>query len=168
MSFIRGLLDRVVLVGGVLLGGVTPSFVAQYRQRVGGHLNQVLNDLAPFQEIANRFHQGSLETLVQYHLNSTDATFHQEGVAIKAMMDSAQRLKQAFDSLSGDIFHQLWFLSRNADPNILQATWAIYQPSFVLSVDSMIFAAFVGVTLWLLFLAGWGFVTALVSHVRRT
>lgn len=168
MSLIRGLLDRTVLICGVLAGGITPSYVAQYRQRVGGHLNQVLNDLAPFQEIANRFHDGSLETLVQYHLRSTDPTFHQEGVAIKAMMDSALRLRAVFENLNTDIYHQLWFLAQNAEPGILQATWDIYQPSFVFSVDGLVFAAIAGTVLWLLFLAVWNTFAGLAAYARRS
>ena len=82
MSLIRGLLDRVVLVGGVLSGGTTSSFIAQYRQCIGGHLDQVLQDIAPFQQIANLRHGGSLDALIQHHLKSTDPTFYDEGAAI--------------------------------------------------------------------------------------
>jgi hypothetical protein len=41
MSMIRGLLDRLVLIGGVLVGGCVPGFITQYHQRVGGRLDQV-------------------------------------------------------------------------------------------------------------------------------
>ena len=167
MSIIRGLLDRVTLVLAVLAGGITPSFVNQYRQRVGGHLNQVLSDLAPFQEIANRFHQGSLENLVRYHLSSRDPTFHQEGVAIQAMMTSAERLRDMFDKLNTDIYHQLPYLVQNVDESILRATWDLYQPSFSFSIDNVLFAAMTGVTLWALFLGLWHGVAALGSLFQR-
>lgn len=155
MSLLRGLLDRVVLVGAVLSGGTTPSFIAQYRQRIGGHLDQVLQDIAPFQQIANLRHGGSLDALIQHHLKSTDPTFYDEGAAIKAMVDAAQRLRETFEGLSGNIAEQLWYLTQHADAKVMRATWAIYQPSFVLSVDSVIFAALFGVVVWLLFQGIW-------------
>lgn len=166
MEFIRGLLDRLLLVGGVLAGGTAPSFVAQYRQRIGGHLNQVLQDLAPFQQIANLYHGGSLDALVQHHLNSPDVTFHKEGAAIKAMMDAAQHLREIFEGLSGNLAQQLWFLSKHADPNVLSATWEVYAPSFVFSVDSIILAATTALVLWLVFHGAWIVSSFLVSRMR--
>jgi len=167
MAIIRNLLDRIVLVAGVLAGGTAPSFVAQYRQRVSGHLDQVLQDLAPFQEIANRFHSGSLDALVQHHLLSSDQTFYAEGNAIRAMIDSAERLRVALEGLSGDLFHQLWFLVRNQEPELLQATWTYYQPAFAFSVESLILAVVVGVAIWLLFLGIWSACAWILLWPRR-
>ena len=47
MSFVRGLLDRIVLVAAFIAGGLVPGFITQYRQRVGGRLDQALLDLIP-------------------------------------------------------------------------------------------------------------------------
>ena len=38
MTFIRGILDRIILVAGVVAAGCIPSFIAQYRQRTGRYL----------------------------------------------------------------------------------------------------------------------------------
>lgn len=167
MGLIRGVLDRVVLVGGVLAGGTTPSFIAQYRQRISGRLDQVLQDLAPFQEIANLRHGGSLEALVQHHLKSTDATFHDEGAAIQAMLDAARRLREAVAGLEGTLTEQFWYLLRHPDASVIRATWDAYQPSFVLSVDGLIFATGVGLVIWLVFLGVWALMSSLVSPGRR-
>ena len=83
------LLDRIVLLAAVVAAGCVPSFIVQYRQRAGGRLDQVLADLAPFQAIADRNHGGSLAELIHYHLQSTDATFHQEGAALQSMVETA-------------------------------------------------------------------------------
>ena len=64
MFLLRGLLDRILLIGAIFAAACVPSFIAQYRQRLGGRLDQVLHDLAPFQEIANRNHGGDLRKLV--------------------------------------------------------------------------------------------------------
>jgi Protein of unknown function (DUF2937) len=166
MALLRNLVDRIVLVVGVLAGGTSPSFLAQYRQRVSGHLDQVQRDLAPFQEIADRFHGGSLEVLVQYHLLSTDATFHAEGGAIRAMMDAAEQLRVTLDGLSGDIFHQMWFLVRHQEPELLRATWTFYQPAFAFNVESLIIAIVFGIAIWSLFLALWSTGAWLVLRLR--
>src|SRR5450631_1579403 len=155
MDFIREILDRIILVIGVVAAGCIPSFIAQYRQRVGGRLDQVLQDLAPFQTIANQFHHGSLQELIQYHLASADATFHGEGAAIQAMVVSAEQLRQTLEALNTDLLHQLIYLITKADPLIARATWEIFSPSFNLTAESVVFALVVGVAIWLVFLAVW-------------
>lgn len=146
-----GLLDRFVLVAGTVAGGCLPGFVTQYRQRVGGRLDQVQIDLAPFREIADRLHGGSLDALIQHHLASPDATFHAEGAAIQAMLDSESRLRAMYEALQGGMFEQLWYLARHLDGGIARATWHDYLPSFNLDAPSLIIAAVIGIGLWLVF-----------------
>ena len=142
MPVLRGLFDRVVLIGGVVAGGMVPSYLAQYRQRVGGALGQAL-------------HGGSLARLIQHHLASTDATFHQEGAAIQAMVDSVASLRHALAALDANVFQQLLYVITQTDTAMAQATWAAFRPSFGLTADSLLMAAAFGVSIWLLFLAVW-------------
>lgn len=156
MDFIRGILDRIVLVAGTVAAGCIPSFIAQYRQRVGGRLDQVLKDLEPFQQIANQYHHGSLNELIQHHLNSTDSTFHDEGAAVHAMVSSAEQLRRALQALDTDLYHQLtYLLTGGLDTPIARAAWEIYSPSFNLTFESMVFAAIVGILIWVAFLSIW-------------
>ena len=155
MDFVRGILDRIILVAAVVAAGCIPSFIAQYRQRLGGQLAQVLKDMAPFQSIANQSHHGSLAELIHYHLLSTDRTFHDEGIALQTMVDSAERLRQALQALDTDLFHQLFFLLTHADPVIARATWNIFSPSFTLTSESIVFAMVAGFLVWLVFMAVW-------------
>lgn len=155
MISIRGILDRIILVMGVIAAGCIPSFIAQYRQRVGGRLDQVLQDMAPFQAIADQLHRGSLQELIRYHLASVDPTFHNEGAALQGMVNSVEQLRQALQALNTDLFHQLVYMLTEADPLIARATWEIFSPSFNLTAESVVFAAAVGVAIWLAFLAVW-------------
>ncbi|MGA7750943.1 MAG: DUF2937 family protein [Gallionella sp.] len=163
MAFVRGILDRIVLVVGIIAAGCIPSFIAQYRQRVGGRLDQVLRDIAPFQQIADQFHHGSLEELIQYHLASPDPTFHSEGAALQAMVNSAEQLRRVLEALNTDLFHQLVYLLARIDPSIARSTWEAYLPSFNLTAESVIFALVVGVLIWLVFFAVWYILARLIK-----
>ena len=163
MYFLRGIVDRVVLVAGIVAAGCVPSFIAQYRQRVGGRLDQVIQDLAPFQAIANQFHHGSLQELILYHLASPDSTFHSEGAAIQAMVNSAEQLRNALEALNTDLFHQLVYLLTRIDPLIARATWESFAPSFNLTAESVIFAVIAGTLIWLAFFAVWFIISSLVK-----
>ncbi len=162
-----GLLDRMVLVAGTVAGGCLPGFVTQYRQRVGGRLDQVQIDLAPFQQIAERFHGGSLDALIQHHLRSTDPTFHAEGQAIQAMVDSESRLRAMFEGLQGSVAEQLIYLARHLDRGIASATWNSWIPAFNLEMSSILVALCVGVGLWLLFVVLWRGLGALIARLAR-
>ena len=155
MAILRGILDRIVLVGAILAAGCVPSFIAQYRQRLGGMLDQANRDLALFQDIANRFHGGDLQRLIKHHLASTDPTFQNEGRAIQTMLDNVASLKASLAALNTDFYGQLAYLARNGDATVAKATWDAYVPAMSLTADALLFAAAAGVSIWLVFLVVW-------------
>lgn len=155
MRVIRGILDRLILLAAVVAAACIPSFIVQYRQHLGGRLDQVLMDLAPFQAIANHNFHGDLAALIRYHLASPDATFHAEGQALQSMLDAAARLRAAMQALNTDLVHQCLYLVQHPDKQLLAATWGLYQPGFTLTVSGVSFALIVGVLIWLLFLGLW-------------
>ena len=164
---IRGLLDRIVLVGGTIAGGCVPGFLVQYRQRVGGRLDQVVADLAPFRDIARQFHGGDLAALIRHHLESIDPTFRAEGQAIQAMVDSEQRLRATLESLQGSLLDQLVYLIPHHDRDILAAVWQQHVPSFTLDLQGAAIALVIGVLCWLLFLVVWESVATLLALATR-
>jgi hypothetical protein len=155
MGLIRGALDRVVLIAAILAGSCVPSFIAQYRQRVGGRLDQVMRDLAPFEQIAQRDFGGSLDALIRHHRDSLDTAFHQEAAAVQQMVDAAARLREAAAALDANLYAQFAWLLRHADPDLVSATWSAWQPSFSLSLDGLTFAVSAGLALWVVFLLIW-------------
>jgi hypothetical protein len=167
VAIFKGLLDRAVLVMGTVAGGCVPGFIVQYRQRVGGRLDQVLEDLAPFRAIADRFHGGSIDALIQHHLASADQTFHAEGAAIQAMVDAEARLRGMMEALQGGVWQQLLYLMRHPDGSLLQATWSDHVPAFTLDAQGMLMAIVIGLLLWLLFLLIWKGLGAMVAAARR-
>jgi hypothetical protein len=155
MSFVRGLLDRVLLVCAVVGGGLVPGFIAQYRQRLGGRLDQARLDLAPWQHLAEQHYQGDLEQLIRYHLESTDPKFHDEGAIIRGLVTTVQQLQSAVDALHGSLFRQASYLALHADPGLARATLHDWVPTFALSAEGIVFALVFGVVVWLLFHALW-------------
>lgn len=155
MAIVRGLIDRVVLVSAAVAGGLVPGFIAQYRQRLGGRLDQAQLDLAPWQKIADQFYQGDLDKLIQYHLSSTDPTFHSEGAVIRGLIDAVHHLQSAVDALHGSLFTQAGYLALHADPGLIRATLADWVPTFALSGEGVVFACLFAVAIWLVFHAVW-------------
>jgi Protein of unknown function (DUF2937) len=165
MSLVRGVVDRTLLVCAVVAGGLVPGFIAQYRQRLGGRLDQARLDLAPWQKIADRYFHGDLNGLIQYHLASTDATFHAEGGAISSLVQSVHHLQSEVAALHGSLFQQAAYLALHADPGIARATLADWVPTFGLSVDGILFALVFAAAIWLLFQGTWSATAAGGRHL---
>ena len=166
MPFIRGLIDRLLLLATVIAGGLVPGFITQYTQRLGGRLDQALLDLAPWQQIADQYFHGDVGQLIQYHLASRDVTFHAEGAAIEALVASVQRLQIAVDALHGTLFHQLGYLAFHTDPALARATFGEWVPTFALSAEGLLLALGFGLTLWLIFHGLWRLVASIGHHQR--
>jgi hypothetical protein len=171
MSLIRGLFDRLLLISAVVAGGLVPGFISQYRQRLGGRLDQAQLDLALWQKIADQYFHGDLAKLIQYHLASKDPTFHSEGAAISTLVSTVQQLQSEVAALHGNLFQQIAYLTFHTEPGIARATLSDWVPTFGLSTDGIAFALLFAVALWLVFQAGWSVTAAggrhLSSRLRR-
>jgi|SRR5579862_7614058 len=155
MLLLRGLLDRLLLIIAVVAGGLVPGFIAQYRQRLGGRLDQARLDLDPWQKIADQFYQGDLQKLIDYHMSSQDPTFHAEGGVIQALIASVQRLQAAAEALHGSLLQQLRYLLSHADASLVHATFADWVPTFSLSPEGIAVALVFALLVWLVFHALW-------------
>lgn len=160
MLIVRGLLDRVLLICAVVAGGLVPGFIAQYRQRLGGRLDQARLDLEPWQHLADQSFHGDLDKLIQYHLASPDPTFHAEGGIIRALVATLHALQSAADALHGTLWQQMQYLALHADPALMRATYADWVPTFALSAQGIAFALAFALCLWLVFHALWWAITA--------
>jgi hypothetical protein len=166
MHFVRGLIDRLLLLSAVITGGLAPGFISQYVQRLGGRLDQARLDLAPWQQVADQYFHGDLAQLIQYHLASRDPTFHAEGAAIQTLILAVQHLQAAVDALHGTLFHQLGYLALHTDLGLARATFSDWVPTIALSAEGILFALGFGLAVWLIFHALWKLVA--VTGRRRT
>jgi hypothetical protein len=143
-----------------------PGFIAQYRQRLGGRLDQARLDLAPWQHLAEQSYQGDIGQLIRYHLESSDPTFHAEGAMIRTLVTTVQQLQSAVDALHGSLFRQAAYLALHADPGLARATLHDWVPTFALSSEGIVFALAFALAVWLLFHALWSLIALLVPRGR--
>ena len=167
MFIVRGLIDRILLVFAVVVGGLMPGFLAQYRQHLGGRLEQARLDLAPWQKIADQFFGGRLHDLIANHLASPVAPIHAEGAAIKQLVRSVQQLQNEMAALHGNLYHQVWYLTLHPDPSLLRATASAWVPTFGLDGQALLFAVVFAGCAWLIFQALWFLTSASGRRIAR-
>lgn len=164
---IRGLMDRLVLLVGVLAGGALPSFMQQYRQRLGGRLDQAREQLADWQALADRLHGGDLSALIAHHRQSGDATFVQEAVLIETVQIEVAALEDAVSAIQGGSWEQLAGMLGHLRMADLQATLALFDPAFPLTPQGISFALLLGGLLWLGWLGAVELLQRAVAHRRH-
>jgi hypothetical protein len=167
MPLLRGLLDRALLISATVAGGLVPGFIAQYRQRLGGRLDQARLDLEPWQRLADQFQQGSIGKLIQSHLDSSDPQARAEGAIVRTLLESVQRLQHAADALQRDLVHQVAYLALHPDPGLLRATLSDWVPTFALSTEGVLFALSFAAAIWLLFHALWALIALAAQRISR-
>ena len=167
MSFLRGLIDRVLLVLSAVAGGLVPGFITQYRQRLGGRLDQAKIDLAAWQKIADQFFQGDIHKLVQNHLESPDPAIQAEGHLVQSLSDTVVNLQTAADALNNTLWHQLAFLAVHSDPDLVHTTFGDWAPTFSLAPDGLLFAALFAVAVWVVFMLLWWVIGSAVGALAR-
>jgi phytoene dehydrogenase-like protein len=163
MSFLRGLFDRLLLVGAALGGGLLPGFISQYRQRLGGRLDQARLDLDAWQKIADRFFQGDINQLIRNHLGSADPAIHAEGGLVQSLLDTVRDLQSAAAALNGSLWHQLAYLALHTDPQLARATFRDWIPTFSLAPDGLLFAALFALAVWVVFQLLWWLIATAIA-----
>ncbi len=144
LDITRSVIDKIFFAVGLFIGSQIPNFIVQYRQRVGGRLDQARENLEQFQQIANKFHNGSITELIKKHLSSADPTFNEEGLVIKKLVEKTNYLLESYNSLDTNLINQIKYLIFNIDMEIASATWSIYKPGLILTVEEIICALVFG------------------------
>lgn len=173
-KFFCQMIDRVVFFIAALAGMQIPAFLAHYRQRIDGQLSEASQTLENYQLIADRNHQGSLEALIEAFVSASDASSREIGFLIQDTQTHVSQLQVVLTGLrDGSLVQQLWHLLQHWDSQAFSATWALYQPSIVLTPQAILCALIIGLLasmcVWLL-LKGPGLLKHQISHyfsVRR-
>ena len=155
MLLMRGLLDRLVLIAAAISGGLLPGFIEQYRQRLGGRLDQARLDLASWQKVADQLFQGDLNQLIRYHAASPDPAFRAEAGVIQQLVATVQHLQEAVAALHGSLLQQASYLTLHLDASLARATLVDWTPTLSLSLEGLAFAALFALIIWLLFHGLW-------------
>jgi len=138
MSFFTRLLFIAIAAGTLLVGIQLPNFVDQYEKRLDAHFIEVQTNLKPFQDIANQFHNGSMEELILKHKRSDDPTFNMEGDAIDKMYRRFQRFANERGQLQTALPQQLLFIASRADRELVEETRNNYSFGLLLNTEAVI------------------------------
>jgi hypothetical protein len=132
----RRLALAIAVLAG-LIGSQGPEFAQQYRQRLGGALEEINRIVAEFDGEAQRQNLSRAEALKRLEDNS-DPLARDRGEDTSEAIDRAQRLKKQIEALnSAGPLMRLYVVATNFDPEIARSTLDAYEPAEPLSVGAL-------------------------------
>jgi Protein of unknown function (DUF2937) len=135
----------------ILVGIQIPCFVDQYEKRLDAHFLEVTNNLRGYQEIAEKFFNGSIPELIKKHEASEDRTFKEEAQPIKNIYERYLKFKAQKESLNTNMAGKVIFIAVKGDRELINETFANYSFMIPLNKDAVI-AGFILAAIMLLIL----------------
>ena len=132
--------DRVLCVVGAVAFAQLPEFIQQYRQRLGGHLDEARRQLAEFVAIASRS-KLSLPQFIERTSTNSDATVAQLGGAMRNTVLRVDELVAAETALShSSLWAKPFIFFQHIESGIARSTWEIYRPAIPTTGEGLVYA----------------------------
>ncbi|MCB1414939.1 MAG: DUF2937 family protein [Nitratireductor sp.] len=152
---------RILTLAGALTGGAVvsqaPEFAQQYRQRIGGALQELSAVVADFDKDAAASDMTREEALTRYS-RSQDRFLRDRGASIDQTLLRHARLTQQREALEAAIpLMKPFHVAQYADPALVEGAWEDFKPAVPLTAEGGIYAAGGAVTGWFLIALLFGF-----------
>ena len=145
--FVRRLALAIALIAG-LVGSQGPEFAQQYRQRIGGALDELKRIVAEFDEESTREGLTPPQALARLEQNN-DRLASERGQDMAKTIARADRLQEQLDAMqSSGPLNRLFVMAKDFDPEIAQGTLDGYEPAAPLSLEALTAAGLAAVWGW--------------------
>lgn len=138
--------DRIVAVAGAIVFIQIPSFLVQYQQRLGGHVDELARLIRKY-KIAAADNGRTVEEYIGLHLQSNIKEFVSTGKLMSENMERFTDLSSALKSIteSKGIIKLFQFL-KNIDMEIFKGALKNFVPGISFSIDTLLYG-FLGIVL---------------------
>jgi Protein of unknown function (DUF2937) len=145
--FVHRLALAIALLAA-LIGSQGPEFAQQYRQRLGGAVDELNRIVAKFGAEAQRDNLTPAEGLSRLNQNP-DPLARQRGEAMAETMDRANRLEGQLQAMaSAGPLMRLFVMAKGFDPQIAESTLNTYEPAAPLTFEALMAAGLAAVWGW--------------------
>lgn len=141
MPLVRNTMTMAVGLAGALSLSQAPEFAQQYRQRLGGALEELRQVVADFDADAAKNGMTRTEALAR-HLTSPENLFRDRGTRMQRTIERQERLEgQAAWFASLPPAARPLAIARGYDETLLRGLWRDYQPGLPLTPQGALWAA---------------------------
>lgn len=154
---------RIIAFGLGLLGGVTasqgPEFSQQYRQRLGGAIDELRGVISRFEADA-RANGETQESAIARLRGNPDDLASRQGTAMQANVERLGRLEAHRQAMiEAGPFSRIALMVRDGDRDVMEAAYRDFEPALPVSEEGLLSTA-IG------FIAVWGGILLLAGFIR--
>ncbi len=154
---------RIIAFGLGLLGGVTasqgPEFSQQYRQRLGGAIDELHRVIERFDTDA-RANGESQESAIARLRSNPDDLASRQGTAMQANVERLGRLQVHREAMmQAGPFARIALMMRDGDRDVMEAAYRDFEPAMPVTEEGIL-STVIG------FIAVWGGILLLMGFVR--
>jgi hypothetical protein len=132
----RRLALAIAVLAG-LIGSQAPEFAQQYRQRLGGALEELNRIVSEFDSEVRRQNLSRAEALKRLEDNS-DQLARERGEDMNKAIERAERLNEQIGAMnSAGPLMRLYVVATSFDPEVAQSTPDAYEPAEPLSLGAL-------------------------------
>lgn len=164
MKIIKDYLRLIVFSVGLLVGVQLPAVVDQYAKRVDAKLLESQQNLAGFQQTAERYFAGDIKKLVAHYLASDDVVFKQDANNIQFIVQRVALLAEELELLQQGALIGTFHVVFKHDDAIMRETLAQYTYVLILQPSALLWGITIALSLSILIEL---IFTALFSVIRR-
>ena len=149
MGLITRLLAVAITTAGGIAGSQVPEFTQQYRQRIGGAIDELKTVVADFDRDAEANGLTRREALTRYAA-STEDFLRARGISIGGTIERFETL--VVQRARFNESHPLMLpvaLAQDTDPQILKGTWDDFEPAVPVTPSGALWALIGMVLAWL-------------------
>lgn len=130
----------VIAASGGLLASQSPEFAQQYRQRLGGAVDELARVVSDFERDAARSNMTVEEALRNYE-QSGEAFLVDRGITMTQAFERFQRLETQRERLEeAQPLTRPVAMLRRADRQVMQSAWDDYEPALPLTPAGLVYA----------------------------
>lgn len=138
MRWLWKLTDKLLFTSSFIAAMQLPEFIHQYRQRLGGHLDEARNQLASYQLVAERNFDGNLQSLVEQYQASASSAFRDTGEIINELINRVNYLETLLTRLElSSLPEKIWLMSSHLDSEIAQGTMQNFIPGMPMNFEAI-------------------------------
>jgi Protein of unknown function (DUF2937) len=143
----RRLAVAVALMAGVI-GSQGPEYAEQYRQRMGGALDELKRIVAQFD--ASAAHRGLTTPQAVGRLEqNAEPLAREQGQDMAETIARAHRLEEALEAMrSAGPLKRIYVMAKDFDPDIARHTFDNYEPAAPLTLESAVVAGLAAISGW--------------------
>ena len=156
---------RIIAFGLGLLGGITasqgPEFAQQYRQRLGGAIDELRQVIARFDRDAQASGETRESAIARLRSNADDFVTRQ-GAAMQANVERLGQLETHREAMvQAGPFARVALMVRDGDRDVMEAVYGDFEPALPVTAEGLLSSAAGFIAVWGGLLLGAGFIRSL-------